>query len=214
MIESKRFTPLLLVVLAATLTLSSCGDDSTNASGALSVTCSVTPVTGPVPLRIAYTATIQSSTPPNSVFVEYGDGLTETASTSGGHVYTAPGGYGLRFTATLAGGQSATCGQTVTALPESAGPPNAVPVLRLKTNPNPARGTAPLNVNFNTCTSSDADGERLLHVYDYGDGRKTDELNDCGKDHVYAAGKYTANICVTDGRAGHQVCSAVDVVAQ
>ena len=213
MIESKRFTPLVLVLLATTLTLSSCGDDSTNASGALSVSCSVTPVTGPVPLRIAYTATIQSSTPPNRVLVEYGDGLAETASTSGGHVYTQPGGYGLRFTATLADGQSATCGQTVTALPELV-TSNSVPVLRLKTNPNPAKGTAPLVVNFNTCTSSDADGDHLLHIYDYGDGRKTGELDDCGKDHVYAAGKYTAVICVTDGRAGHQVCSTADVVAQ
>jgi hypothetical protein len=214
---ASRRSAVFVLVLSGTLAFPNCGDDdngtSASASQPVSVACSVTPLSGPVPLLVSYVATIKSSTPPNSVLVQYGDGRADQAATSGTHVYDAPGSYGLRVTATV-GGESAACSQTITALPQSAGPPNAVPVLRLKTNPNPAKGTAPFDVNFNTCTSSDADGDHLLHVYDYGDGRKTGPLDDCGKDHVYQAGKYTALICITDDRPGHDVCSAVEVVAQ
>ena len=69
-------------------------------------------------------------------------------------------------------------------------------------------------MNFNLCTSQVPEGTRLQFRYDYGDGRVTDYVDACSKEHTYAAGKYVAFMCVTDGEPGHDVCGAVDVVAQ
>lgn len=210
MAASRRSRACLALTLAALL-LPSCGGNgnSAAASAALSVVCSVSPGAGTVPLLVSYVATIQSSTPPNTVRVDFGDGQSELG-THGTHVYPFAGGYTLRVTAEL-NGQSASCSQSVSAQPA---PPeiNSGPVLRLKTSDT--IGLAPFDVSFNTCMSADPDGDRLLHSYDFGDGHRTGLVDGCSRTHTYARGTYVALVCVTDGRAGHDVCGAVDVIAQ
>lgn len=209
-------------VLLATLTafsLSSCGDDESpqgvlnvsGASGSLQVTCSVSPSAGLVPLTVNLTTNVQGNTPSYALVVDFGDGTTGVNGNVS-HVYGNPGGYTIRVVAS-AEGQTADCRQSVTAQPR---PPVAdlVPTLRLRTSPEPASGPPPLTVNFNLCQSQDPEGERLQFRYDFGDGRVTGWVDDCSKLNTYAAGAFTGFFCVTDGAPGHDVCRAVDVLAQ
>lgn len=211
MAASRRSMACHALTLAAALLLPSCGENDSGAaaSATLSVTCSVNPGAGTVPLLVSYVATIQSNTPPNTVRVDFGDGQTDLG-TQGTHVYSSAGGYTLRITAEL-DGQSASCSQSVNAVAAPA-EINFPPVLRLKTSGT--AGVAPFDVSFNTCTSSDPDGDPLQASFDFGDGHRTGFVNGCSRTHTYARGTYVALVCVTDGRAGHDLCGAVDVTAQ
>ena len=217
---SKRSVLALLLPTLATLAISGCGDDETpqgvqnvnGASGSLQVSCSVSPTSGTVPLTVNLTSRVQGNTPSYTLVVDFGDGTSSTAGDVS-HTYPNAGSYSIRVTAS-AEGQSATCSQGVTARPNPPAAASQPPVLRLRTNPAPAAGPAPLTVNFNLCTSQDPEGARLQFKYDYGDGRVTEYVDACSKEHTYAAGKYVAFLCVTDGEPGHDVCGAVDVLAQ
>lgn len=211
------FAILLSTVAAASF--SSCGDDESpqgalnvsGASGNLQVSCSVSPSTGLVPLTVSLTTSVQGNTPSYRLVVDFGDGTTgDNGNVT--HVYGTPGTYAIRVSAS-AEGQAADCRQSVTAQPRPVAA-DLLPTLRLGVNPDPPSGPAPLAVNFNLCQSSDPEGQRLQFRYDFGDGRVTDWVSDCSKPNTYAAGAYTGFFCVTDGTPGHDVCRAVDVLAQ
>jgi PKD repeat protein len=217
---STRAAFAVLLSTLAVVSFSSCGDDKSpqgvlnvsGASGSLQVSCSVSPSAGFVPLTVNLTTNVQGNTPSYGLVVDFGDGTTGNNGNVS-HVYGSPGGYTLRVVAS-AEGQTAECRQSVTAQSRPPAAASRPPVLRVRTNPAPAAGPAPLTVNFNLCTSQDPEGVRLSFKYNYGDGRVTDYVDACSKEHTYAAGSYVALLCVTDGEPGHDVCGAVDVVAQ
>jgi hypothetical protein len=86
-------------------------------------------------------------------------------------------------------------------------PPNAV----FAVSPDPPSGASPTTVRFNSCRSSDPDGDPLAFRYDFGDGQRS--RGSCREEHAYLApgpgeSVYRAEACVGDGLAGHERCQA------
>lgn len=81
-------------------------------------------------------------------------------------------------------------------------PPNQAPIARL--TGTPTNGAAPLPVNFDASTSSDADaGDRIAsYTFDFGDGSAVLTQSGSTTSHTYAAaGSYTATLTVTDSHS-------------
>ena len=81
--------------------------------------------------------------------------------------------------------------------PSPSAAPNQPP--RLDASVNPDTGSAPLEVRFNLCRSTDPDGDTLSFDIEFGDGGRTGR---CQETHTYAAGVYNASLAVRDGRGG------------
>lgn len=190
-----------------------CGSDTTGpspvTSGPISLTCSASPRAGTVPLTV--TLAVKVTPTPQSLTIQYGDG-TSSNNPDALHVYRTPGTFNI-VVAAANGVQGANCTQTVTANAPPPQPPNRPPVTRLRINPDPATGPAPLLVAFNACGSTDPDGDRLKFLFDFGDGVKGSSRL-CRDDHTYARGTYTAQVCVTDEQPGHEECRTFLVHAQ
>ena len=76
---------------------------------------------------------------------------------------------------------------------------NRPPAPSFKVTPFPPEGDAPFVVNFNLCPTADPDGDLIRFTFDFGDGEVL--LGPpCRFRHVYAAGRYRANMCVEDLR--------------
>jgi hypothetical protein len=80
---------------------------------------------------------------------------------------------------------------------------------------------APLSVRFNMCLSADPDGDQIYFTMDFdGDGdidQGGTTGGNCRRDHVYAAGTWTADNCLRDidakGKALHDdQCKSYSVV--
>lgn len=88
--------------------------------------------------------------------------------------------------------------------------PNRPPVLEAVVAPDPPEGPEPLDVRYGACGSSDPDGDELRYSFDFGDGQS--DRGTCRTAHVFEReGKYTSQVCVTDGQAGHEVCRSFRV---
>ena len=82
--------------------------------------------------------------------------------------------------------------------PSPSAAPNQPP--RLDASVNPDTGSAPLEVRFNLCRSTDPDGDTLSFDIEFGDGGRTGR---CQEAHTYAAaGVYNASLAVRDGKGG------------
>jgi PKD repeat protein len=81
--------------------------------------------------------------------------------------------------------------------PSPSAAPNQPP--RLDASVNPDQGSAPLEVRFNLCRSTDPDGDTLSFDIEFGDGGRTGR---CQETHTYAEGVYTASLAVRDGKGG------------
>ena len=78
------------------------------------------------------------------------------------------------------------------------GTSNTAPVAAASATPT--SGTAPLTVQFDATGSTDADGDALTYVWDFGDGGTASGAQ---PSHVYTtAGTYTATVTVSDGNGG------------
>jgi hypothetical protein len=74
---------------------------------------------------------------------------------------------------------AATTTTTTTTVPKT----NHAPSIVLTTNPDPATGQGPLNVTFDTCKSTDPDGDPLSFFFDFGDGATSS--GSCNVSHTY-----------------------------
>jgi PKD repeat protein len=161
---------------------------------------------------------------PFTVAVTYGDGSSGT-NPDAPHTYAQAGAFTAAFTVATAT-QSARCSTAVSVQagpsPRSNQPPQAV----FKTTPDAVagtiRGTAPLDVRFNMCASSDPEGDRLLFLMDFDGDGQFDHAGTtgahCRTDHSYAAGTWTARNCLRDVDSGGQArhddeCRTYTVVA-
>jgi PKD repeat protein len=78
-------------------------------------------------------------------------------------------------------------------------PANRAPVGDFRVSPT--TGTVPLEVTFNSCRSTDPDGDTLQYSVNFGDGGSTSGR--CLETHTYTApGTYGTTIAVEDGRGG------------
>jgi hypothetical protein len=92
---------------------------------------------------------------------------------------------------------------------------NSPPNPDFRVNPDPPEGLSPLEVTFNMCRSTDPDpGDVLKFTFDFGDG--TDFRGNCRTTHTYlnpgGPPNPRANLCVTDGRPGHERCQGFAII--
>lgn len=147
------------------------------------------------------------------IAINFGDGTT-ASDTSVGHVYTSPGTYTARFTAVASGGASAECTTTITVQAPPAGPTrptgNQPPAAVFKTDPRDVSGTvsktAPLEVMFNMCPTTDPDHDLLLFTMDFQLDGVLDVHGttgaDCRRAFTYPLGTTKARVCVSDVDGG------------
>jgi PKD repeat protein len=214
-------------VVAVTLAAGgpACQDEETVTAPALSATCSAQPTIGPAPLAVTFLLGVSGAEGPFRVEVTYGDGTTGT-DPAAPHTYGASGDFVAAFLVTTAT-QSARCSTAVAVQPGTSPPPgtNQAPEAVFKSTPDATgstiSGTAPLEVRFNMCLSSDPDGDKIYFAMDFdGDGdidQGGTTGGNCRRDHVYAAGTWTAHNCLRDidakGKALHDdQCKSYSVV--
>jgi hypothetical protein len=99
---------------------------------------------------------------------------------------------------------------TPTLAPTATPAANNPPVLGIRAQPDPIRGTAPFMVTVNMCTCSDKDADPLTFEYKWGGGgHKFGDF--CRHEHTYTVpGQYDAWFCVSDGKAA-PVCRGFKV---
>jgi PKD repeat protein len=157
-----------------------------------SFTTSPSPAVGKAPFNVQFTDT---STDSDGTIVawqwNFGDGNSSTLQNPS-HIYTAVGMYTVTLTVT---DNSALQDVEQGSVNATAAAP---PVASFTTNPSPATGNAPLNVQF-TDTSTDSDGTIVSWVWDFGDGGNSTQQNPT---HDYTiGGVYTVTLTVTDSDA-------------
>ncbi|HVO13518.1 MAG TPA: hypothetical protein VMX54_22450 [Vicinamibacteria bacterium] len=203
-------TRRLAVVLALLLSLATagpaCHKEYTTAP-ALAATCAANPANGVAPLSVAFSLGISGAQGAYNVVIDYGDGA-QGSEPGQPHLYGAAGTYNAAFVVTTPT-QSARCSTVVTVLAPvpTPTPSNQPPDVVFHTNPQASSngtitGTAPLDVHFNVCQTSDPDNDRLRIKMDL-DGDGVFEVvgstgGSCRSTHTYAAGTQHATVCVTD----------------
>jgi len=191
-----------------------CNDTAT--TPILAATCTATPASGPAPLVVSFALDVSGAQGSPASAISYGDGTSGT-DPDATHTYTTAGVYTASFTVTAAD-QTARCAATVTVSEGTGGTPgpgpsptppvdgNLPPVASFKTGPGAKNGritgTAPLDVRFNMCLTSDPEGDTLYFTMDVdGDGKldvRGSTGASCREDVTYAVGTWRAEICVTD----------------
>jgi len=219
---SRVASVLALIVAAAG---PACKHEENVTAPTLSATCSAQPSSGPAPLAVSFLVGVSGAQGTFSVAVSYGDGTTGT-DPSAPHTYAAAGDFIASFVVTTPT-QSASCAAAVavgpgTTPPTANQPPHPVFKTYPLANHGTITGTAPLSVRFNMCLTSDPDGDELYFTMDFNGDGKIDQGGttggNCRRDHVYAAGTWTAYNCVRDidrsGKALHEdQCATYTVVA-
>ncbi|MEM6628567.1 MAG: PKD domain-containing protein, partial [Bacteroidota bacterium] len=164
------------------------------------------PNTGEAPIAINFNASASTDPDPGGSIVSYewdfgdggnGDGVTAT------HTYTQGGTFTVRLVVTDDRGEIGTLSRQIVI---QAG--NINPVARYTATP--ITGEAPLTVNFNGTTSTDADGNIVTYAWDFGDN-----TNGTGATttHTYnAPGVYISSLTVTDDEGGTGVASVIITV--
>lgn len=225
---------------------SGCNRGDTITSPTLAALCTATPASGPAPLVVSFALSISGAEGSPAVAIVYGDGTSAT-NPDATHTYGTAGVYTASFTVTTAD-QTARCATTVTVSegtggtpgpgpapsptpgPEPTPPPvdgNFAPLASFETNPDPNRGRitgrAPFSVRFNMCLTSDPEGDTLWFTMDKEQDGHLEVHGStgasCREDFVYAAGTWSAEVCVTDldaeSRRIHEYqCQVYTVVAK
>jgi hypothetical protein len=108
-------------------------------------------------------------------------------------------------TTIVAGVNTTTTIVTTTTLPPTTTLPktNHAPSIVLTTNPDPATGQGPLTVTFDTCKSTDPDGDPLKFFFDFGDGATAS--GSCNVSHTYPVAPFRESSTV---RAASQTYNA------
>ncbi|MGY3792864.1 PKD domain-containing protein [Aquimarina sp. 433] len=162
-----------------------------------------TPVSGDVPLLVSFDAS--SSVFPSGSSIDYlwdfGDGNTSNLETPS-HTYTLAGSYAATLTISD-GVQSDTSLPMTIAVLEG----NVAPEASFDTSVT--TGIAPLIVAMDASASSDANGDALEYVWDFGDGSAG---NGETVNHTYTIeGVYTITLTVSDGSLSDSVIQTITV---
>ena len=166
------------------------GEDGTNRPPTAAFTA--TPSTGKPPLTVALDASASADLDGRITKFAwaFGDG-TQGEGITQRHTYLSQGNFTIALTVTDDVGVTASASMTVTS---TAGLRPRVPVAAFSASP--ARGEAPLVVEFDARMSSDEDGKIVLHAWDFGDGgRATGTM----PRHVFEeTGVYDVTLAVID----------------
>jgi hypothetical protein len=213
------------LVCAGLLALAACEDDTVT-SPELTATCEARPASGAAPLTVSFVVNVSGAEGTPRYTIAYGDGQSGTNPDTP-HTYGAAGSYTAAFDVATST-QSARCSTVVNvsgSAPPAGGnqPPNAV----FRTTPaavgSKITGTAPLTVSFNMCATSDPENDEIYFLMDF-DGDERFDFGGitgfhCRADRVYAAGTWTAVLCLYDRKpdktALHDdICAEYEIVAQ
>jgi hypothetical protein len=198
-----------VALVIAACALPACQETTTEPTPPLVITCSAAPMAGPAPLDVGFGLSIQNAEGALAVAVSYGDG-TQGTNPDARHVYSAAGEYMASITVS-AGTQTARCSIPISVAPAPSPQPtpqaqNRPPDAEFRTTPPASAGLilgkAPFHVNFNMCTTTDPDDDRLLFRMDLdGDGNleyRGSSGADCRHEATYAVGTRTVTLCVSD----------------
>jgi len=179
----------------------------------LVATCEARPASGNAPLLVTFLVGVSGAQGAFAVSITYGDGSSGT-DPDVPHTYTAAGSYPASFTVTTAT-QSARCSTAVTVTNPPPSPANRPPHVDFRTNPDATgshadkiTGSAPLDVRFNVCNSSDPEGDPLYFRMDLNGDRFFESGGTtgphCRRDRTYPAGTWRPRVCVHDQDASGQ----------
>ncbi|HLP31206.1 MAG TPA: PKD domain-containing protein, partial [Geothrix sp.] len=132
-----------------------------------------------------------------TVLWSFGDGGTSTLLSPGNHVYTTPGTYTARLTATDAQGLADPNPPTRTITVQTV-PVNQPPSATITAPMGNVSITAGQSVTF-AGTASDPDGDTVTVLWAFGDGA-TSTLLSPGAHTYLAAGTYTVTLTATDAK--------------
>lgn len=195
------------------LAQSACHSDTPAAPTPLSATCSAAPASGVAPLTVSFALNVSGAQGSLSVQIAYGDGGTGT-DPAARHTYSSPGSFTASF-AVRTPSQSALCSAAVRvdappAPTPTPGPPpqaNQPPSAVFRTVPEAGQGnffggTAPLEIQFNMCPTSDPENDPLRFTMDFeGDGvldLQGSSGAECRHAFTFGVGSFSPRICVTD----------------
>ena len=154
------------------------------------------PTTGTAPLTVDFDASgsVDSDGVITSYAWTFGDG-GESSGVAASRTYTSAGTYTARLTITDDAGATGTVSRTVVvSAPSAATSGNGAPVAQFVASPT--SGAAPLTVDFDATSSSDADGAVISFAWDFGDGGRASGST---ANHTYnGAGTYSVLLTVTD----------------
>jgi PKD repeat protein len=169
---------------------------------------SATPLTGAVPLTVAFDA--GSSTPADGTLTfswDFGDSATATG-VQVQHTYNATGAY----TATLRAVNSAGSSMATVAITVTGVTGNRAPVARIATAPT--SGLAGARLTFDGNLSSDPDGDTLTYLWEVRLGDQVVQTIDTGARVSILfdqAGEYTVTLTVTDANGASATSDPVAV---
>jgi PKD repeat protein len=147
-----------------------------------------TPTSGSPPLTVSFSAgSIDTSGAEVAYRWDFADGSNTASGSVMTHVFSVPGTYLVKLTATNTLGDSGVASALITV---SAVLPTA------KATASTLRGTAPLTVSFDASTSTAPGGKIVKYAWDFGDGHSATGVT---AQHAYtAAGYYSCKLTVTD----------------
>ncbi len=162
---------------------------------------------GDVPLTVSFDASASSDPDGDEMIYNwsFGDGASATGVVVS-HTYTSEGTHAASVVVSDGNGGASSASLSITVTGDA--PSNTDPEAVLSSDVT--SGRVPLLVNFDASGSSDADGDDLTFVWDFGDGSTAVGV---GASHTYAiAGTYTTSVTVTDGNGGTDASSILITV--
>ncbi len=183
-------------------------DADESGSDDFAVVLRATPLSGPAPLPVRFTAEA------NEAVVRYewqfGDGSPVMMGTAfeQSHDYLLVGTYLAQVTATNAAGERVVSSPLPIVVTADAR--GSAPTARLVATP--LVGPAPLQVVFSAADSSDPDNDPLTYVWDFEDDGVADATGPTST-HVYSVtGTYTASVLVTDSTGLFDIASTPQAI--
>jgi len=192
-IKFKFYSKYLFVIsfLVLAVFLAGCGGvlPPTNQSPIASFTAN--PTSGIAPLEVAFDASNSSDSDGNIISYawDFKDGSTGSGQTIT-HTFSSTGSYNVELTVTDNDGATGSATKNVTVIEAPNQPPTA------NFTATPISGVVPLQVSFNTSSSSDSDGNIISYAWDFKDGNtgSGETIN-----HTFSSiGSYNVKLTVTD----------------
>lgn len=186
------------LTLTASTTIVAYGGGSTNGTGGLLVSIAVSPATGPAPLAVSFSGSVQGGTAPYVYDWEFGDGSGATGA-SVAHTYTSAGVYDASLTVASANGLSAYTAVLITATGPGVNS-TASGGLRVTVTTTSTEGVAPFTASF-LPTVVGGTGPYTL-TWNFGDGSSLDTVTGTSTvSHTYTkGGSYVVTVQAVDSK--------------
>jgi YVTN family beta-propeller protein len=191
-------------VATSSLTVLALNSTVTNTSGAIAVSISASPASGPPPLNTTLTASASGGTGPYTITWNFGDGSPVTSGSQVKHSYTVPGIYAATLLLIDAKGLSSTTGVFINVAGSSE--TNSIP--RVIVTALALRGQAPLTLAFTPLVIGGTSPYTLN--WSFGDGTPSLRENSLLPiTHTFAApGTYAPEVRISDSRGNSSIWNA------